>query len=436
MRLINEFKIFLLLSLSLLLVIQLFAQQSILDKKISVSFTDVPVGTALRKIQTQAGVKFSYNPDLIPSSKRTSLKCVNQPLGEVLKQLVNDPGLSFREIGNQIVVYRGDQAAANPETYKVPVPEKQTEKKIPDTVYVQRTDTVVVFKTDTIYKTINTVRVDTLKLTDTIYRNKVQKPGKRLKNVFNNSVKQQKFLQNNGLYAGLYFEMLPGNLNYSSASSESVQYTELMKNANSSRPGKFSAGILGGYDYLKVGVRSGIGYTRLGENFEYAFSTESGGFYKTDTVERYYSLSGIDTTWFYITDSSWIPKETQDFKFKNPNSYHYIYIPLAIKFRLWQNDNAEVYALGGVSARFLISTSALHIDPENVQNTIWTSSHDLAPVVFSWHAGLGGAVKMGEYAGVLGELTYYGQINNQYQDLPLDKTYGLVGVKIGVYLKL
>jgi len=436
---LKKFKIFLLFAFLFLMAASSYAQSSILDKKITLSFSDVPLSSALNKIYRQTGVKFSYNPDLIPAGKKISMQFANQPLADVLRQLLNDPGISFREIGNQLVLFRGDPAIALVDIPQKPVAEKSLAKKAPDTVYVHHRDTVTVTKTktDTVVRTINTIRIDTVRIIDTVWRNKVQKPGRKLNGIFSNSMKQQKFLKNNGLYAGLYAEMLPGSLTYSSDNTEvSDAFVKLMSGANKSGLGKYSVGFMLGYDYLRVGVRSGIGLTRMGEKFEYAYIKESGGFYKTDTVETYYTLKGTDTTWQYVTDSAWIPKDIQKYNYKNPNSYKYLDIPVLVKFRVWQSEEAEIYALGGVSGKILISNNSLYIDPTNDKNTIWTTHKELAPVVLTWQAGLGGAFKIGSYAGVMGELMYQQQLNNQYKDLPVIKKYGMVGLKIGAYIKI
>jgi len=79
-----------------------------LDKKVSFTFTDVPLSAVFRTIGSKTGLKFSYNPEQIKSGRRITMSFTNKPLGEVLKQLVSDPTISIREIGNQIVIFRGD----------------------------------------------------------------------------------------------------------------------------------------------------------------------------------------------------------------------------------------------------------------------------------------------------------------------------------------
>ncbi len=421
-----------------------YAQLPVLDKKVSFSFTNITLASALQAIQNKAGVKFSYNPELIQSGRRITMRFNNLPLREVLNQLLNDPTISIREIGNQIVLYRGDPSQIPLEPNQQLIQGKpqvvipQT-KKIPDTVYVYQLDTLIINRTDTILRMVTLTRYDTVRISDTVYIEKskpTQKAGKEINpNFEKNSLKHRKYLENNGFYSGIYFEMLAGSANYKNTSSGNDAYLQLIKDADAGPLFKFSAGISAGYDYHAIGIRSGIGYTRLGEQFKYAFQLETGGFFETDTVEKFYTLSGIDTTWFYITDSTWIPKDSKQYSYHNPNSFTYIDVPLMLKLRFWQSEKAEIYALGGVNASFLVSVDALHINPNDKNDVVQTDKDDLNTFLLSWQAGLGTALKLSSRSGILAEASYRSQTTSQYKDLPIDKRYGLFGVKVAAYIK-
>lgn len=417
--------------------------QPYLDKKVSFTFSNTPVTNALKAVSAKTGVKFSYNPELIQGSRRVNMRVNNLPLRDLLKQLLNDPDISFREIGDQIVLYRGDPSQFPLEPNQRIIPGKPQivlpTKKNPDTVYIYRLDTLIINRTDTIFRSVSITHFDTIRLTDTVFFEK-NKPTQRAGNNVNpnfskNSVKRRKFLENNGFYAGPYFEMLTGSASYKSSGSGGENYAALMSGAESKQLFKFSTGILAGYDYHFFGIRTGIGYTRMGEKFGYEYSLETGGFFKTDTVETYYTLTGIDTSWFYVTDSSWIPKDTKKYSYRNPNSFRYIDVPLSVKLRFYQSKAAEIYAIGGITASFLISADALHINPADKNDIVATGNKDLNPILLSWNAGLGTAVKFTPQTGFIAEATYRKQTKSLYKDLPLDKRYGLFGIKLSAYFK-
>ncbi|MEI6062047.1 MAG: DUF4974 domain-containing protein [Bacteroidota bacterium] len=418
-------------------------QQPFLSKRVSFSFSDMPLSSVLHVIGNRTGVKFSYNPELVQSGRRINRKFTNTPLSEVLKQLLNDPTISFREIGNQIVLYRGDPSLIPLEPNQSLIVGKPqilaSQKKMPDTIFIYRLDTLIINRTDTVFHSVSIIHLDTIRMTDTVFVEKskpTQKPGKDLRNNFNkNSVKHRKFLENNGFYSGLYFEILPGSASYTSGAPESQDYLSLLQQSNAATMTKYSAGVVAGYDYLLVGIRTGVGFTSLGEKFDYSFNLETGGFFKTDTVERYYTLTGIDTSWFYITDSSWIPKDNKKYTYQNPNSYKYIDVPLALKFRFWQNESIEIYAMAGFNAAFLVSVDAMHITAGDSHLVVKAERSEMNNVLFSWHAGMGSAIKLTPRSGILAEVCYRKQTNSQFKNSEIKKQYGLMGLKIGAYVK-
>ena len=416
-------------------------QPSLLDKKISLTFTSVPLATVLRTISGKIGVKFSYNPELIQPGRVITMGFTNLPLRDVLKQLLNDPTISFHEMGNQIVLYRADSPQKAPDPNQVLIPGKPkivpATRKSPDTVYVFQVDTLLISKTDTILRNIIITQYDTVKISDTVFIDKtaVTEFGKIPEPPTDDTLNGiNKYKKNQGFYAGVYFEILPGSATYHSTTDDAGKYLSAMEQAGNGKVANYSYGMIAGYDFWKMSVRTGIGATRLGEKFAYSYTRETGGFFETDTIEKYYTLTGNDTSWIYITDSAWIPKDSKKYAYQNTNSYSYIDIPFSVKLQLWQNKSTSIYALGGVNVSFLISVDALHIDP-NDYVVVQTQKEDLNPVLFSWHAGMGSAIKISKHISMAAEVCYRGQTNGQYKDLPVDKRYDLIGVKIASYFK-
>ncbi len=416
-----------------------FAQQPLLQKKISGTFTDVPLINALRKIATQNNLKFSYNPDIIQTNKRVRLRYNNLSIAEVLKKLINDSTVNYREIGNQIVLYRVGAPLPKVEVEQRISPDKvvPNSRKSPDTVFVYRLDTLILNRIDTVFRSITITRFDTIRLYDTVFRDKVkpQKPTPTNKNAFaKNSMKRKKYLRNNGFYSGAYLSWLPGSSKF--GSTDTSNYNTRIQAAISPHLSSYEAGLLLGYDYYMIGVRTGVGITRFSEQFSYSFVDEKGGFFKKDTVEKYYLQPiGIDTTWIYIFDSTWIPKESVEYNYKNLNSYHYLSFPLSLKFRFVQNDAFDLYALAGINAQILLRSKALYILPDQNFKADWIPQNNLNPFQLGYHAGLGAMLKFSNAAGIFADAVYRGQINDQYSGLPSSKHIRMLDIKLGAYVK-
>lgn len=99
-----------------LLFLFIFMQASlaqVLDKKVTMQFQNISLDQALKKIKTNYGVNFSYSPDHVDLSKRISLNVNNVSLGEVLTQLFKSTPITFRSVGNQIVLKNGKSMPQN-----------------------------------------------------------------------------------------------------------------------------------------------------------------------------------------------------------------------------------------------------------------------------------------------------------------------------------
>jgi len=403
----------------------------------------MPVNAVLQKIGNQSGIRFSYDPDLISSKRKVTLKAVNRPLGEVLETILGNSGYAFREIGNQLVIYHKN---SEPEMNRQE-PTRQDQKivlpvekraALPDTVIITRTDTIRLLRTDTLVKTETVIQHDTVRRTDTIYieRYKTQKSGRSNMPTFEkNSMRNQKFRENNGFYACLTYQQLIGKASFAASSSTFNELAQDMKDA-SSGASNYSVGALLGYDYLRFGIQSGISFTRLGETFDHSYTKQVGGYYKTDTVDQYYTVSGPDTSYYYVTDSSWVNIDYKKFAYKNPNTYRYLEIPVMAKFRIFQGKALELYGTGGIITSFLIGNKALYIKPDEEKSVEWIRSSQLKPLIFSFQAGAGAVYNFGGGLGFLIEATYRNQLSSQYKDYPLRKKFELLNIKTGIFVRL
>jgi hypothetical protein len=424
------------------------AQPFLLNKKVSLQIREQSIPSAISLLSKETGVRFSYDPDIFASNQKITLHITSKPLSEVLQLLFNNPSIQFREIGNQIVIFRKTDSPS-----LLPPPEsgksqqssenpKASENKIPltpDTVYIPRVDTLMIVRTDTltIYKTETIVLHDTIIKTDTVYLYKTQKPGKSLFPDFEkNSMKNRKFREQNGWYGGIAFEQLLGSPKLNSDNSNNKELLDILSSSYSPSPMNFSIQAMAGYDYYRIGLQSGLGFTRIGENFDYSFTMQVGGYFKTDTVEQYYTVNGIDTAWYYITDSSYVGIDYKNYSYKNPNAYKYIEIPLQLKLRLIQNESFNIYLSGGIIGGVLIGQKALIINPEDDHAVGWTSGGHLKSLLLSWKAGIGADYTFTGGWSVFAEFSYRNHLNSVYDDYPLEKKFGLINMKTGIFVRL
>lgn len=84
--------------------------QGILDKKVSIEFSNLSLGKALYQVQRSAKVKFSYNSRTLPLNVPVSVSAHEKPLSLVLEQLLKPLNINYKRVGNQVVLRNDDGA--------------------------------------------------------------------------------------------------------------------------------------------------------------------------------------------------------------------------------------------------------------------------------------------------------------------------------------
>ncbi|MDF1559761.1 MAG: carboxypeptidase-like regulatory domain-containing protein [Bacteroidales bacterium] len=98
----------------LLLPLQLFAQDNILDREIRLPGNSIRVSKALSEVSRLTGYLFTYDSRIISSDRSFSLPSYDMPLRELLDSVSNDPDVKVSVIGKHIILYR--EAAVTPDT--------------------------------------------------------------------------------------------------------------------------------------------------------------------------------------------------------------------------------------------------------------------------------------------------------------------------------
>jgi len=83
-----------------------FSQGPLLEKPISIPKTSSTLYEALNLISQKADCLFIYNSETLESDKRVRLHADNEPLKEVLDNILSDPGLDYKVMGKHILIYK------------------------------------------------------------------------------------------------------------------------------------------------------------------------------------------------------------------------------------------------------------------------------------------------------------------------------------------
>lgn len=81
--------------------------QGILDRRVSIQVTDVPLDNALSRLEKSAQVKFSYNSRMLQLNRSVSVHANNEVLAEVLSEMLEPLNISYIQVSNRIVLRKG-----------------------------------------------------------------------------------------------------------------------------------------------------------------------------------------------------------------------------------------------------------------------------------------------------------------------------------------
>ena len=80
-------------------------QESLLEKTITIPKQHTTLYNALNLISEKAGCLFIYDSEIVESDKRVKLVAENQPLKQILDNIIANPAIAYKVIGEHILIY-------------------------------------------------------------------------------------------------------------------------------------------------------------------------------------------------------------------------------------------------------------------------------------------------------------------------------------------
>lgn len=400
-------------------------QPKSLNNKLSFSAKNVSVPEALEQLSHITGTTFSYNPDQLAPSRYVNVDIHNKTMSEILNAILGPSMFGYRQIGNQIIIYKlkevekPDHTPGEPE--KAPV--KLTPPNKPDTIYVTKSVTIH----DTVRLTDTIKRVDTVvvkKESEAVPKGEIFKDHTILKAEMSKTLKFDIGVSANW--------MLPNTI-YEASSEFNEKLTEYKKSF-SDKSFSGSAGLDVRSSIGHWTISSGIAITSFGQKLNYAYSIQTGGYYQKDTLDSYYTLNGNDTAWSYLVDTNYIPIDNQLFEYRIGNHMRWLEVPLCIQYN-YGVGSTLLFIKGGLIPGFFISSDgqSIRIDGDG---TTSLSEMEINKVIFSYITSIGLAVPIGRKTTFIYSLFYRGQFGSIYKDFPIDTRVSAFGLNAGIVYKL
>lgn len=455
-KIIKYFNLLLFLAL-LTIPVFVCGQKSILQCPVTLSITNEPIDKVLDKLAESCGVRFIYNPGDIAARRRITIKAKNQPLVEVLSKILHDPAIALKAVGEQVIIFRSNAklpvnianvdakqkakigALASTEPNITRAKEKKgilqgnTAEAFAEKNTLPAADTLYIMRRDTIIRIDTLVKTDTLIVRDTIFveKTKARHLRKMKQDVFTESLLQNKLgRKDHGFVANISGSYLLSEMLLSGSSLKYEGIMPILKASGTKNMPGYSFGADAGYRFKNWCVRSGVYYTRYLQQFNYNYKHQTGGFFKTDTVETYYTLSGIDTSWFYVTDSAYVDKQILLSNYREQNRFSYLEIPLSVSYTFYHH-NFELYVSGGVIMGILPKAIGRFVDPKADYPAISLADIALNPFVLSFTGGTGVRFALNNQAGLFSEVAYRQQLNSIFRNYPVSARFGSLMLRFG-----
>jgi len=416
------------MSLNLLFSVNMLSAQQAGNQMLKLEVKQKSLGEALDQLYVNHHIKVAFNSSDQAFDEQVSVNLSATSPEQLLESLLTKRGYNFKKIGDQYIVFKFGE----PEPMEI-TPEadlsQNSPQKLSDTVFISKN----ILRFDTIVRTDTIIRIDTVVFRDTITIFKEAVERKRVKNkgvrsdVFNQTARKQE-----GHAVQVFYGRSLSNVQFEAEQ----QSMSILKESweNSVKPG-FRTQTLGfkyHFNAKKISFSSGIALTGFAEKFDYKRKISTGGFFDLDTLDTYYSISGIDTTWFHVTDSSWIPLDKRSFEYSGINKMGYLEWDVAAAYEIMSFRGVRVFVKAGVGLSALIYKSGTAISDKPDYEAIPMKDFEMETIRFSWMAAINTRIHITDAFDLVPEIYYRNYSGSLYKNYPVQRKQSLIGVNLGL----
>lgn len=400
--------------------------------RVSVDFEQVKLSQALDYLYDHYQLNIAFSKPDDTQDAVVSFKASEQTVEQVLDGLMSNTVFTFRKMGSQYVVFKkGDSAQTtnSSEPEDLSKPDVAVVGSIPDTIVKYKTR----YQIDTLIHTDTITRVDTVVVFDTvtIFKEKAAEGKGRIK-ALRTDIFDQDARRRQGFAVHLYYGGLLSWIDNMSSDESSTELATIWDRAEATSFRSKTAGLNMVFNQPKFCVNAGISYTDISHRFQYSKIDLIGGNFLVDTLDAYYAISGIDTTWFYVTDSAYVPLSERRFDFLDMNHFGILEVQLGLGYTFLQFPGVRVYAKGGVGLGFLINYSGSAIANDEKQLAVSAEDVEAESFRLSFNAGIGGRFRISDAFDLVPEINYLSYPGSVLKDYPVKRQVSAVSFRIGL----
>ena len=175
----------------------------------------------------------------------------------------------------------------------------------------------------------------------------------------------------------------------------------------------------------------GLRLSHFSQQFTQQYSVNTGGNYQTDTIDIYYTVVETDTSWYYVTDSSWIPLDSKEYNYERSNAVGYLEVNAAASYDFYKSANLRIYGKIGGQLGWMMYKDGIAIPDEEHAEGIPFSDLQFN-TTYGFLAGLGLKSRMTDRMDFNAELYYVRYFNQLVKEYEFDNKLNAIGLKIGL----
>lgn len=406
-----------------------YATENMDTARISVDFNQIRLSQALDYLYDHYKFNIAFSKPDEARDLIISYKATDKSIEQVLNELMNNTGFSFTKIGGQYVIYREEEMP--PKAEQTP----QLGNIVKDSITIR--DTIVAYqtqyKTDTLIRTDTIVRVDTIVHYDTvtIFKERPAETKARLrsirKDVFDQDARRKQGYALH-VYAGSLLSMIDNTPKDESYEALASLWDKAENTSFRSKTAGFNV-VLNQPDFC---ISAGLSYTDINHRFQYSRITLTGGDYLIDTLDTYYAVSGPDTTWYYVKDSTFQPLSERRFDYTDMNHLGFLELQLGAGYTFLHMPGVRLYARGGVGLGVLIQYNGTAISEEEEYNAVPAKDLDIQQFHFSLNAGFGGRFRISDAFDFVPEVQYVYYPQAVFTDYAVTRNVSAISFKFGL----
>lgn len=411
---------------------------------------DETLRQVLETLSEKYDLNFTYNAEDPSFNTKVNLNIRQKTTTDILEEILEQTGHDHKTVGNHLVIFHlpENQNKTTPPTKKHQVPDAESPANISNTDSQNPTmiadQNIAIIEREKSFTSETPIR-DTVFITDTIVKTETQ--------ILRDTIVIERFTVRSGNVprpVRLMREVLSIDLNQTERWAFSIHYTHMLFYRQISNPGlpdndfqriadseglsfrNFGLGAEMRFNTGNLTLTSGISFHSFSNRFSYQEIITRGGFNKIDTLDVFYTLLQNDTIWKYITDTTYIPLESEETFYDRMNHKGFLELNVGGIYNILNTNQYSLFIKGGVHAGIPVWLSgntinnagelpATPLEKENVNNMLW-----------AYRAGTGIRFKLSEWNDIYAETYYKRYINDVITNYPVEQRINGLGLQIGI----